>query len=95
MQQAFKTMMGQMDSQNNQFGNAAFSPGPGTPFPFPSVSPPRPASSPPPASSQPKVTVDVAATRVEAASATGINEEPELKEEPKKIGIKSIFCCYC
>ena len=33
MQQAMKTLMGQMDSQNNQFGNAAFSPG--SPFPFP------------------------------------------------------------
>nr|XP_043636336.1 protein TIC 40, chloroplastic [Erigeron canadensis] len=33
MQQAFKTMMGQMDTQNNQFANAGFSPG--SPFPFP------------------------------------------------------------
>lgn len=32
MQQAFKTMMGQMGSQNNQFGNAPFSPG--SPFPY-------------------------------------------------------------
>ncbi|KAJ8442865.1 hypothetical protein Cgig2_022231 [Carnegiea gigantea] len=36
MQQAFKTMMGQMASQNNQFSNAAFSPG--SPFPFPPLS---------------------------------------------------------
>lgn len=33
MQQAFKTMMGQMGSQNNQFSNAAFSSG--SPFPYP------------------------------------------------------------
>ncbi|KAK1427574.1 hypothetical protein QVD17_16262 [Tagetes erecta] len=42
MQQAFKTMMGQMDTQNNQFANAGFSPG--SPFPFP---PPGAPGSPP------------------------------------------------
>lgn len=101
MQQAFKTLMGQMDTQNNQFSNNAFSPGPGMPFPFPSAapfpsaSPPGPARSPPPASSQPSVTVDVAATKVEATPATRINDEPELKKEPKKIGIyKKSFGCY-
>lgn len=40
MQQAFKTMMGQMASQNNQFSNAAFSPGSPFPFPPPSTSGP-------------------------------------------------------
>ncbi|PON78447.1 Protein TIC [Trema orientale] len=90
MQQAFKTLMGQMDTQNNQFSNAAFSPGLGTPFPFPSASSPGPSSSPPPASTQPSVTVDVAATRVEAAPATRINDESELKEEPKKIAFVDV-----
>ncbi|PON37327.1 Protein TIC [Parasponia andersonii] len=90
MQQAFKNLMGQMDTQNNQFSNAVFSPGPGTPFPFPSASSPRPASSPPPASTQPSVTVDVAATRVEAAPATRTNDEPELKKEPKKIAFVDV-----
>ncbi|KAG9144513.1 hypothetical protein Leryth_010739 [Lithospermum erythrorhizon] len=33
MQQAFKTMMGPMSTQNNQSSNAGF--GPGSPFPFP------------------------------------------------------------
>ncbi|KAK1436670.1 hypothetical protein QVD17_02452 [Tagetes erecta] len=38
MQQAFKTMMGQMDTQNNQYANAGFSPG--SPFPFPTPAAP-------------------------------------------------------
>ncbi|XP_062113902.1 protein TIC 40, chloroplastic [Humulus lupulus] len=90
MQQALKTMMGQMDTQNSPFSNPAFSPGPGTPFPFPSAAPPRPASSPPPSSSQSSVTVDVAATKVEAAPATRINEEPEEKKEAKKIAFVDV-----
>ncbi|XP_076913367.1 protein TIC 40, chloroplastic-like [Bidens hawaiensis] len=45
MQQAFKTMMGQMDTQNNQFANAGFSPG--SPFPFlPPATPGSPPGSP-------------------------------------------------
>lgn len=86
MQQAFKTLMGQMNSQNNQFNNAAFSPG--SPFPFPSASASGPTTSPYPATSQPSVTVDVPATKVEATSATDVKDETELKKEPKKIGNK-------
>ncbi|XP_024972425.1 protein TIC 40, chloroplastic [Cynara cardunculus var. scolymus] len=82
MQQAFKTMMGQMDSQNNQFTNAGFSPGSPFPFPtpvapgstapspgspFPFPAPPSPSST---ASSGPAsqrtVTVDVPRTKPEA-----------------------------
>uniref|UniRef100_A0A7C8YGE9 Protein TIC 40, chloroplastic n=2 Tax=Magnoliopsida TaxID=3398 RepID=A0A7C8YGE9_OPUST len=42
-QQLFKTMMGQMASQNNQFSNGAFSPG--SPFPFPPPSTSGPSTS--------------------------------------------------
>ncbi|XP_044468115.1 protein TIC 40, chloroplastic-like [Mangifera indica] len=87
MQQAMKTMMNQMNTQNNQFRNAAFSPG--SPFPFPTPSPSGPGAPFSPAT-QPSVTVDVPATKVEAASATDVKNETEfkseteVKEEPKK-----------
>lgn len=89
MQQAMKTMMNQMNTQNNQFRNAAFSPG--SPFPFPTPSPSGPGAPFSPAT-QPSVTVDVPATKVEAASATDVKNETEfkseteVKEEPKKYG---------
>lgn len=97
MQQAFKTMMGQMNSQSNQFDSAAFSGG--SPFPFPMPSPP--ASGPAahassagtqfrapstPSASQSTVTVDIPATKVEAAPSTNVKDEGEVKNEPKKIG---------
>ncbi|KAJ9147265.1 hypothetical protein P3X46_029442 [Hevea brasiliensis] len=44
MQQAFKTMMNQMNTQNNQFTNPAVSPG--SPFPFPIPPASGPTSSP-------------------------------------------------
>ncbi|XP_045820155.1 protein TIC 40, chloroplastic [Trifolium pratense] len=94
MQQAFKTMMGQMNTQNNPFDSSAFSPG--SPFPFPMPSPPGPAA---PASSagnqsqatsarpasQYTVTVDTK-TKVEAAPGPHINvkDKVEGKKEPKK-----------
>lgn len=95
MQQAFKTMMGGMNSQSNQFNSAAFSPG--SPFPFPMPSPPGPTapansfgtqSRAPstPSASQSTITVDIPPTKVEAAPATNIKEEVEVKNEPKKIG---------
>ncbi|XP_039043572.1 protein TIC 40, chloroplastic-like [Hibiscus syriacus] len=67
MQQAFKTMMGQMNTKNNQFGNAAFPSG--SPFPFPTPPSQGPVTSPPPPY-QSKVTVDVPATKVESAPIT-------------------------
>ncbi|KAM7507569.1 hypothetical protein LguiA_018022 [Lonicera macranthoides] len=90
MQQAMKALMGQMgkmDSQNNQFGNAAFSPG--SPFPFPPPPPPPqassgPATSPPPYAAQRTVTVDVPSTNVETPPSSDVKEKTELKEEPKK-----------
>ncbi|BBH03299.1 hydroxyproline-rich glycoprotein family protein [Prunus dulcis] len=66
MQQAFKTLMGQMNTQDSQFNNAAFPPG--SPFPFPSAPASGPFASPFPATSQ-HSTVDVSATRVDAAPA--------------------------
>lgn len=86
MQQAFKTLMGQMGTQNNQFNNAAFPSGSSFPFPMPSA--PMPSTSPAPAASQPVVTVDVPATNVQAAPATVLNHEEEVKQEPKKVGNK-------
>ncbi|XP_039021902.1 protein TIC 40, chloroplastic-like [Hibiscus syriacus] len=68
MQQAFKTMMGQMNTQNNQFGNAAFPSG--SPFPFPTPPSQGPVTSPSPAPPQNRVTIDVPATKVEAAPVT-------------------------
>ncbi|KAJ0804561.1 putative Heat shock chaperonin-binding, UCH-binding domain superfamily, STI1 [Helianthus annuus] len=79
MQQAFKTMMGQMDAQNNQSASAGFSPGspfpfpppaapgspPGSPFPFPTPTSQSAAATSAPAS-QRTVTVDVPPTKTEA-----------------------------
>lgn len=99
MQQAFKTMMGQMNSQNNQFNNAAFSPGSPFPFSTPSASgPTTPASSAatqyqaPPAynASQSTVTVDIPATKVEPSPTTNIKDEEEVKNEPKKIAFVDV-----
>lgn len=97
MQQAFKTMMGQMNSQNDQFNNAAFSPG--SPFPFPAA-PASPSASPFSASSQPSFT-DVSATRVDAAPpatsatpptpATDVKNEAEPKKEPNRFGNEQSF----
>ncbi|XP_039021030.1 protein TIC 40, chloroplastic-like [Hibiscus syriacus] len=90
MQQAFKTMMGQMNTQNNQFSNTAFPSG--SPFPFPFPEPPSAGPTTPhfPSSSQPAVTVDEPASKVEAVSVT--DSETEVKSvkdeketaEPKK-----------
>lgn len=97
MQQAYKTLTGQM-RQNNPFNNAAFSPGSPSPWPTPSASGPatsplfptaptsRPATSTSPATSQSTVTVDVTATDVEAPPATDVKDNTELKQ-PKKSGI--------
>lgn len=85
MQQAFKTLMGQMSSKDSQFSNAAFSPG--SPFPFPMSAASAPAASSSPVASQATVTVEVPATKVEAAPATEVKDDTELKKEPKKYGI--------
>ncbi|XP_019199685.1 PREDICTED: protein TIC 40, chloroplastic isoform X2 [Ipomoea nil] len=98
MQQAFKTMMGQANTQNNQFGNAPFSPGSPFPFPFPPPPPPTsgPASSfpsyptasseatPSPSSVSQPVTVDVSATKVNEPPTPDVKDEKEVEEKPKK-----------
>ncbi|XP_055833222.1 protein TIC 40, chloroplastic [Solanum dulcamara] len=96
MQQAFKTMMGQMNNQNSQFSNTAFSPGSPFPFPFPpppvssqaSSSPPPPTastSSTPSSSFAPQpVTVDVSATKVEEPPTVKVKNDTEAETEPKK-----------
>lgn len=84
MQQAFNTMMGQMSTQSNQFGNAAFSPN--SPFPYAPPPASSTSTSPPPVAPQP-VTVDVSATKVEETPATDIKDGSEPKKETKKYGI--------
>lgn len=89
MQQALKGMMNQMNTQNKPFGNAAFPQGSPFPFPNPPASGP---TTPYPAASQPRFTMDIPATKVEAATATDVEGkkevkgETEVKEEPKKYG---------
>ncbi|KAH9738967.1 protein TIC 40 [Citrus sinensis] len=90
MQQALKGMMNQMNTQNKPFGNAAFPQGSPFPFPNPPASGP---TTPYPAASQPRFTMDIPATKVEAASATDVEGkkevkgETEVKEEPKKYDV--------
>ncbi|KAK4274958.1 hypothetical protein QN277_018111 [Acacia crassicarpa] len=96
MQQAFKTMMSQMNTQNNQFNSPSFSPG-SYPFPMPSGS--GPAASPvspqsqaftASSASQSVVTVDIPEKKVEAASASNVQDETQSKEEPKKIAFVDV-----
>ncbi|XP_027334831.1 protein TIC 40, chloroplastic isoform X2 [Abrus precatorius] len=94
MQQAFKTMMGQMSSQNNQFDSAAFSPGSPFPFSMPSASGPSTAAESrapsAPSAAQSTVTVDVPAAKVEAGPTTNVNDEVEVKKEPKRIAFVDV-----
>ncbi|XP_068652448.1 protein TIC 40, chloroplastic-like [Aristolochia californica] len=87
MQQAFKTLMGQMpSSQNAQFNPPAFSPGSSFPFPPPPTSASG-SSSVSTVASQPEVTVDVTPTMVETAPVSEVKagvKEAETKEEVKK-----------
>ncbi|KAJ6936056.1 protein TIC 40 [Populus alba x Populus x berolinensis] len=95
MQQAFKSLTEQMNTQNNQF-NPAFSARP--PFPFSPPPASHPSTSPSPAASQPAITVDIPATKVEAAPTTEVGkeketdflEEREIKEETKKYAFVDI-----
>ncbi|KAJ9559735.1 hypothetical protein OSB04_004895 [Centaurea solstitialis] len=87
MQQAFKTMMGQMDSQNNQFTNAGFSPG--SPFPFPTPTAPGSTASSPgspfPFPHHHHSHRDVPPTKPEAApEPTSSKDDIESPKEPKK-----------
>ncbi|KAK9109815.1 hypothetical protein Sjap_017875 [Stephania japonica] len=80
MQQALKTMMGQMSPESSKFNSAAFSPR--SPFPFPASGPLSPVVSPSPSPPQSAVTVDVPVTKVEAAPASEVGST-EIKDEPK------------
>ncbi|KAI6697051.1 hypothetical protein NL676_017170 [Syzygium grande] len=91
MQQAFKAMMGQMNSQNNQFASSPFSSA--SPSPFTMGSAPRPTPSPM-ATSQPS-TVDISATKVEAVKAetapvADVKDEIRKEEEPKRYAFVDI-----
>uniref|UniRef100_A0A7N0U740 Protein TIC 40, chloroplastic n=1 Tax=Kalanchoe fedtschenkoi TaxID=63787 RepID=A0A7N0U740_KALFE len=94
MQQAFKTMMGQMDPQNKQFGQTPFPAGSPFPFPPPQVSPPPPVSPSTgtyrPAASQPAVTLDVSATKVEVAPPADVTDETEEVKETSKFAFVDI-----
>ncbi|XP_059280501.1 protein TIC 40, chloroplastic [Lycium ferocissimum] len=95
MQQAFKTMMGQMNGQNSQFsntafspgspfGNAAFSPGSSFPFPPPPVSGPASSSPPPPTastSSTPSATF--------ASQTATVDVSASKVEEPPAVNVKN------
>ncbi|KAI5559443.1 hypothetical protein POPTR_017G129800v4 [Populus trichocarpa] len=95
MQQAFKSLTEQMNAQNNQF-NPAFSAR--SPFPFSPPPASQPATSPFQTASQPAVTVDIPATKVEAAPETDARkeketdtlEEREIKEEPRKFAFVDV-----
>ncbi|OVA19017.1 Heat shock chaperonin-binding [Macleaya cordata] len=85
MQQAMNTLMGQMSKGNSPLNNSAFSPGSTYPFAMPPTS--TPGASPSPVASQPGVTVDVSATKVEAAPRpppAEVKEDTEIKKEPKR-----------
>lgn len=86
MQQAFKTMMGQMDTQNNQYANAGFSPG--SPFPFPTPAapgmPPRspfPFPTPPASETTATSAARSAATSAPASQRTVTVDVPPAKTE--------------
>ncbi|KAK4382407.1 protein, chloroplastic [Sesamum angolense] len=83
MEQAFKTFTQQMNTQNNPFGNASFSPG--SPFPFPPAATPASDSSrtSTPVASQ-RATVDVPATKVEDPPSISVKDKVEPEKEPKK-----------
>ncbi|KAL3754974.1 hypothetical protein ACJRO7_002108 [Eucalyptus globulus] len=91
MQQAFKAMMGQMNSQNNQFAGSPFSSASPSPFPMGSAPRPTPSSM---ATSQPS-TVDISATKVEAVKAetapvADVKDEIKKEEELKRYAFVDI-----
>ncbi|KAL9686100.1 hypothetical protein QQ045_023555 [Rhodiola kirilowii] len=88
MQQAFKSMMGQMDPQNKPFGQAPFPAG--SPFPFPTPPVPPPAGMYHPVSSQPAVTVDVSASKVEVAPSSDVTEANKEERETNKFAFVDV-----
>ena len=82
MQQAFKTMMSQMNSQNTPMSNSTqpF----GSPFPVPPTFATGTAVSP--SVSETAASIDVTATKVEDEPVTNVKSETE-NMEAKKFGI--------
>lgn len=82
MQQAFKTLMGQMNTPNNQFNSAGFPPS-SSPFPFtPQFG--SATSTPPPPTASKSVTVDVSANTVKEPPKESVKADSETKQEQKK-----------
>lgn len=84
MQQAFKTLMGQMDSQNNLLNNASVSPG--FPFPFPTPTVSGQSTSPSPVASSQAAVYIPPVTKVETPPTMEVKDDKELNPEPKKSG---------
>lgn len=81
MQQAFKTMMSQMNSQNSPMSNPTLSSG--SPFPTPPTFATGTTISP--SVSEPAVSIDVTATKVEEEPVTNVKSRTE-NMEAKKFG---------
>ncbi|KAH6785699.1 hydroxyproline-rich glycoprotein family protein [Perilla frutescens var. hirtella] len=89
MEQAFKTLTQQMNTQNSPFGNAAFAPG--SPFSFPPQPPPPPPPSTSPASDSFRTgtptasqsVTDVPATKVEDPPSSSVKDKIEPESAPK------------
>ncbi|KAF5737813.1 protein TIC 40 chloroplastic-like isoform X2 [Tripterygium wilfordii] len=81
MQQAMKTLMGQINPQNSPFDSAGFPSS--SPFPFA-----MPTTSPSPPASQPALMMDIPATKVEAVPTIEVKEErkdEQGKDETRKV----------
>uniref|UniRef100_A0A0A0KR61 Uncharacterized protein n=1 Tax=Cucumis sativus TaxID=3659 RepID=A0A0A0KR61_CUCSA len=79
MQQAFKTMMSQMNSQNSPMSNPTLSSG--SPFPIPPTFATGTTISP--SVSEPAVSIDVTATKVEEEPVTNVKSRTENMEAKK------------
>lgn len=86
MQQAMKTLMGQINPQNSPFDNSGFPSSSPLPFPMPPGSVPTTAPSPP--ASQPAGMMDIPATKVEAVQTTEVKAQwkhEQGEDETRKV----------
>ncbi|XP_075482862.1 protein TIC 40, chloroplastic-like isoform X1 [Primulina tabacum] len=83
MEQALKTWTQQMNTQNNPYGNAAFSPGLSFPFPLPTIPTPDSSRTSTPVVSQ-AFTVDVPVKKVEDPPSVSVDHSVETEKGPKK-----------
>ncbi|XP_022141409.1 protein TIC 40, chloroplastic isoform X2 [Momordica charantia] len=79
MQQAFKTMMSQMNSQNSPISNPPQSSGPSFPIPLTFGT----GTTAPPSVSEPNASIDVTATKVEDEPVSNVTNGAEIKESKK------------